>query len=88
LFKRRREDLGRIRDKKLTKAKQWEYVEPELGVFNYSDGAVVADLAKKNGQILRCHNLVWHSQLAPWGISPLPISRIYHSHPSPSLVPV
>jgi endo-1,4-beta-xylanase len=29
-------------------------------------GSVVADLAKKHKQILRCHNLVWHSQLAPW----------------------
>jgi endo-1,4-beta-xylanase len=41
-------------------------VEPELGVFNFSDGSVVANLATKNRQILRCHNLVWHSQLADW----------------------
>jgi endo-1,4-beta-xylanase len=27
---------------------------------------VVANLATKNRQILRCHNLVWHSQLADW----------------------
>ncbi|KAE8452682.1 hypothetical protein EG329_013941 [Mollisiaceae sp. DMI_Dod_QoI] len=45
---------------------KWFAVEPELGVFNYSMGSVVADLAAKNDQILRCHNLVWHSQLAPW----------------------
>ncbi|PMD50587.1 glycoside hydrolase family 10 protein [Hyaloscypha bicolor E] len=24
--------------------------------------------SKKNGQLLRCHNLVWHSQLAPWAL--------------------
>lgn len=39
-------------------------------MFNYTMGAVVADLAKKEGDILRCHNLVWHSQLAPWVDSP------------------
>jgi hypothetical protein len=43
-----------------------------LGVFNYTDGDVVADLARKTGDILRCHNLVWHNQLAPWGIFPSP----------------
>ncbi|KAF4630971.1 hypothetical protein G7Y89_g7167 [Cudoniella acicularis] len=46
---------------------KWFAVEPELGVFNYSYGDVVADIATANKQILRCHNLVWHSQLAPWG---------------------
>jgi len=45
---------------------KWEYVEPELGVFNYSDGSVVANLATENHQLLRCHNLVWYSQLADW----------------------
>jgi endo-1,4-beta-xylanase len=43
-----------------------------LGVFNYTDGDVVADLARKTGDILRCHNLVWHNQLAPWGTFPSP----------------
>ncbi|RDW62201.1 beta-xylanase-2 [Coleophoma cylindrospora] len=45
---------------------KWEYVEPEPGVFNYTDGSVVANLATKNHQLLRCHNLVWHSQLPDW----------------------
>jgi len=35
-------------------------------VFNYTEGSFVTDLARKTGQTLRCHNLVWHSQLAPW----------------------
>lgn len=26
----------------------------------------MASIAAKNGQLLRCHTLVWHSQLAPW----------------------
>jgi len=45
---------------------KWEFVEPEEGVFNFTGGDVVADLATKNRQYLRCHNLVWHSQLAPY----------------------
>jgi endo-1,4-beta-xylanase len=48
---------------------QWFAIEPEFGVYNFSMGSVVADLAASNNQILRCHNLVWHSQLAPWGHS-------------------
>ncbi len=45
--------------------RQWFAVEPELGVFNYSMGSVVANLAKKNKQILRCHNLVWFLSSLP-----------------------
>jgi endo-1,4-beta-xylanase len=45
---------------------QWMYIEPEQGVFDFAPGEVVGDLAKKNGQLLRCHNLVWHSQLPDW----------------------
>lgn len=45
---------------------QWQYVEPEDGVFNFTDGAVVADLATRTGDMLRCHNLVWYEQLAPY----------------------
>ena len=42
------------------------FIEPEQGVFNFTEGHIVTDLVQKTGQILRCHNLVWHSQLAPW----------------------
>ncbi|KAJ9138844.1 Beta-xylanase [Pleurostoma richardsiae] len=45
---------------------KWEFVEPENGVFNFTEGEVVTDLAARTGQALRCHNLVWHSQLAPY----------------------
>jgi endo-1,4-beta-xylanase len=36
------------------------------GVFNWTEGEIVSSIAKETGQILRCHALVWHSQLAPW----------------------
>jgi endo-1,4-beta-xylanase len=46
---------------------KWETVEPKQGDFVYTTADVVPDLAKKNGQILRCHALTWHSQLPTWG---------------------
>ncbi|KAI1370956.1 glycoside hydrolase family 10 protein [Hypoxylon crocopeplum] len=49
-----------------TNGQKWLFTEPERGVFNFTEGDVVASLAGKNGQLLRCHTLVWHSQLAPW----------------------
>jgi endo-1,4-beta-xylanase len=45
---------------------QWTFVEPTQGVFNYTEGEIVTSKAKKHGLYLRCHALVWHSQLAPW----------------------
>jgi endo-1,4-beta-xylanase len=35
-------------------------------VFNWTEGSVVTDLARSRGQLLRCHNLVWHNELADW----------------------
>lgn len=46
---------------------KWETVEPTRDQFIYKTADVVPDLAKKNGQILRCHALTWHSQLPTWG---------------------
>ena len=42
------------------------FTEPQKGVFNYTEGEVVATLAAENNKTLRCHALVWHSQLSPW----------------------
>ncbi|KAG9251555.1 family 10 glycosyl hydrolase [Emericellopsis atlantica] len=49
-----------------TNGQKWLFVEPEQGVFNFTEGDITADLAAEQGKILRCHALVWHSQLAPW----------------------
>ncbi|KAM7199202.1 Glycoside hydrolase superfamily [Naviculisporaceae sp. PSN 640] len=49
-----------------TNGMKWLFTEPEPGVFNFTEGDFVAKLAKDTGKILRCHALVWHSQLAPW----------------------
>jgi endo-1,4-beta-xylanase len=45
---------------------QWLFTEPEQGVFNWTEGEIVSQLAEEQDKILRCHALVWHSQLAPW----------------------
>jgi len=42
------------------------FTEPQKGVFDYTEGEVVAKLAAETGKSLRCHALVWHSQLSPW----------------------
>ncbi|KAF2200062.1 glycoside hydrolase [Delitschia confertaspora ATCC 74209] len=45
---------------------KWMYIEPERNVFNYTYGDAIIKPAKKNGQMRRCHNLLWHSQLPDW----------------------
>ena len=40
--------------------------EPQRGVFTFTNGDVIANLAKANGQLLRGHNCVWHNQLPSW----------------------
>jgi len=49
-----------------TNGQKWLFTEPAPGVFNFTEGDFVAKLAKDTGKLLRCHALVWHSQLAPW----------------------
>ncbi|KAF5006207.1 hypothetical protein FDECE_7366 [Fusarium decemcellulare] len=45
---------------------KWDSTEPSRNQFSYTKADVVPDLAKKNGQVLRCHALTWHSQLPSW----------------------
>ena len=42
------------------------FTEPEQNVFNFTGGDIVVNIAKSQGKYLRCHNLVWVSQLSPW----------------------
>lgn len=35
--------------------------------YDYTQGDVITDFAEANGQILRCHNLIWYNQLPSWG---------------------
>ncbi|KAJ4286360.1 Glycoside hydrolase, 10 [Collariella sp. IMI 366227] len=45
---------------------KWESTEPSQGQFKYTSGDITANTAKTNGQGLRCHAMVWHSQLPSW----------------------
>ncbi|OCL12461.1 glycoside hydrolase family 10 protein [Glonium stellatum] len=45
---------------------KWMYIEPERNVFDYSMGDAIIRPAIQHGQLRRCHNLVWHSQLPDW----------------------
>jgi endo-1,4-beta-xylanase len=48
-------------------SQKWQYIEPSQGSFSYTQGDQIVSFAQTNGQIMRCHNLVWHSQLPSWG---------------------
>jgi endo-1,4-beta-xylanase len=45
---------------------KWDTIEPSRDTFNYANGDAIVDLAEKNGQLLRCHTLVWYNQLPSW----------------------
>jgi endo-1,4-beta-xylanase len=46
---------------------KWVYTESTQNDFTYTPGDVITSFAEGNGQILRCHNLVWYSELPSWG---------------------
>ncbi|WP_330341285.1 endo-1,4-beta-xylanase [Streptomyces sp. NBC_00557] len=45
---------------------KWYATEPQQGVFDWTNGDQIVDLARKNHQKVRAHTLVWHSQLPDW----------------------
>ncbi|TVY81466.1 Endo-1,4-beta-xylanase D, partial [Lachnellula suecica] len=45
---------------------KWQFTEPTQGTFDYTKGDVISALVETNVQLLRCHTLVWHSQLPSW----------------------
>ncbi|OBT53101.1 hypothetical protein VE04_08303 [Pseudogymnoascus sp. 24MN13] len=47
-------------------SQKWDSIEPSQGTFSYTKGDAIVSLAETNGQLLRCHNLCWHSQLPSW----------------------
>lgn len=45
---------------------KWDATEPNQGSFSFANGDVVPNFAKKNGQVVRCHTLLYRSQLPSW----------------------
>ncbi|MFJ8857725.1 endo-1,4-beta-xylanase [Streptomyces sp. NPDC102451] len=45
---------------------KWEAVEPQRGTYDWAAADRLVDFAKKNGQLVRGHTLVWHNQLPAW----------------------
>jgi len=56
---------------------KWDSIEPSQNSFSFTKGDVVTSFAKNNGQILRCHNLVWYNQLPSWGTASVPLYSIW-----------
>jgi len=45
---------------------KWGPLEPERGVFNFAPADAEVQFALQHHQLVRGHNLVWHSQLPDW----------------------
>lgn len=50
-------------------SQKWISTEPLQGNFSFAQADRVAQRARSNRQLLRCHTLTWHSQLPPFGMS-------------------
>lgn len=45
-------------------SQKFDQTEPTQGNFVFTNGDAITDIAGETGQLLRCHNLVWHQQLS------------------------
>lgn len=49
---------------------KYEFTEPEPGVFNYTGAEQFLDFVEGTDKLVRCHNLIWQSELPTWITSP------------------
>ena len=45
---------------------KFDALEPQRNVFSYGSADQIVAQAQANGQMMRCHNLVWHAQVPSW----------------------
>ena len=45
---------------------KWGPLEPQRGVYDWAPADQLVDFARRNGQTVRGHTLVWHNQLPEW----------------------
>ncbi|MGM1065512.1 endo-1,4-beta-xylanase [Saccharothrix sp. Mg75] len=45
---------------------KWEYVHPERDRYDFGAADAIVRFAKRNGQVVRGHTLLWHSQNPEW----------------------
>jgi endo-1,4-beta-xylanase len=54
---------------------KFDALEPSRNTFSYGAADAIVAQATANGQVMRCHNLVWHSQVPAWVRSCPPFIR-------------
>ncbi|MGD0561354.1 MAG: endo-1,4-beta-xylanase [Streptosporangiaceae bacterium] len=67
---------------------KWQIVEPEQGVYDWTQADELVNFAHANGQLIRGHTLVWHNQLPDWlttgvangSISSAQLRDLLHNH--------
>jgi endo-1,4-beta-xylanase len=45
---------------------KWEFIHPERNKYNFGPADAIVRFARQNGQVVRGHTLLWHSQNPAW----------------------
>jgi endo-1,4-beta-xylanase len=45
---------------------KWQFIEPQPGQLDFAAADDLVSFARRNGQVVHGHTLVWHSQLPSW----------------------